>query len=260
MTLADYLHERYPDAYKQLSNDPKVATLLNTQMPPSDDDFDRHMMMARLIHNRVPGYRELIAPVTDFFGGLIKKGLDLRSVPDNAVPRRPPEAGLPQTINTMSQARLRFGGTKLASLNTNPHELRDQVSHICALRETAAPVAALLRALMRNLAVLEDKGYTDVKKDFEIIRSMVQADPELDFMENLEKYFYGSAEKGAETRRDNRRTFEDMTVKAQQKGQADANRKARTNLAEEFEGLIQDFRRTDPNGGGNDDDKRNTPR
>jgi hypothetical protein len=258
MTYGEHLQETHPSAYKEIANDPKMAPLLAQEMPPAGDDFEQHMAMLRMVNSRAPGYLEMVPAVAEFFSDVLTRGLDLRALPDSAVPRRPKEEGLPNALHAMIQARLRFGSTKLASLNLDPHDMRLQLALICAMREATLPTTSLLRSLMRNLARVEDGACAILKPDYEMVRAMANADPKLSMLNPVEQYFYGSAEKGAETRRDNRRTFEDMTVKAKQKGQADANRKARATLAEEFEGLIQDLRRTDPNG--DKDDDRNTPR
>jgi hypothetical protein len=129
-------------------------------------------------------------------------------------------------------------------------------AQITALRGCLTPTIAVLRGMTRNLAWLEASCVTELREDFELCRSMANADPELAPLEAVDDYLYGPAAKAAETRRDNRRTFEDMTLKAEKEGMAAASRKARTTITQELEGLIQDIRRTEPHSEENRKDPR----
>jgi hypothetical protein len=254
MKLIAHLHARFPETVRlNLESDPILKDLEIPTKDTSEMDVAFRTLTAFSKGEGVP--EPQLTRSFDIVLRGVGRALRLQPIPDADVPRRPQEEGLTEAMMEMSTAVQELGSTKLASLTYDPAANRELALTITTYRNTARLFVRFLTLLMRNIAVKEAGGESTLRSNYSLIRALAKVDPDMANLETVDDYLFASAEKGVDTRRDNKRTLASLTTRAAQEGQAAANRKARATLADELTAMLEDIRRTTPL-----TDNRNEPR
>lgn len=247
MTIGERISQRLGKdagkAFDQIMSDPEIAPYVRVLSPQQIEDGTKSVLdLSSYLGNKLDAL-ELPRAMKGLFLAMHGR-LPLRVIAPEATPKRPQEAGLVEALGGLCDAKEALS-VKMANADFDVAALRAQTRQIVVLRGLARATVRFTSAVLRNLAVLEDGGFSVLKNAYNMVRSAATADEALwDYLEGVETYLYGSAQAAAESRSKMDAARKEAFTAGQQGAQHAAERKVRDSLADEIVQLSDDLRRS----------------